>query len=979
MTGANCWQQRRTTLAVVLVVVGCILALPAATWAQAASITVTYPNGGENVFVASSQTVTWTSTGTIANVKIELSLNAGSSWATIVASTPNTGSYHTYPGNSPSTQCLIRISDVSNPAVFDVSDAVFTISGDSAEPNGTFATAATLPMGATDTLLFSDGDSDWYKFFVAEGAAGQDLKVRLKVISQYPVPPPANWRSDIDFALFDSAQHLVADTVSASDDETLYLHNPPSGWYYIHVPYCTTSYADGQNVARYAVTLETGTSFGLGYVTGRVVDSGGGDPIAAVSVGVAGPAEYWRFSSAFLTAADGTFTVAREPGTIRLIFYGADDMAYQPPVNVMSKRYPGDVSVTTGVTVDVGDIAMEIGAIVSGRVTDPNGAGLSMASVSASNPSGTVTTASVWTDANGYYTVVSVPPGGAVVRVSGGSYAPEFYDNQPSRGTATVLPTVSGGTLSGIDIQMGTGGTVSGNVRNLLGTGIAGISVRLYSVLDGTYSAATATSAATTGAFTFTRILPGDYKLYFYSANGAYVSEWHNDAATFATATPVTVTNGGSVSGIVAILANGAPEIAVTQGTTPLASGGTFDFGARVVATDTDTVFTISSAGTSNLVLSGLPLTIGGTDAGQFAVVAQPMSPVLPGGSTSFTIRFHPTSLGTKTAQVSIANNDADENPSVFILTGTGIADPPRTAGDFDGDGKSDILWRHAARGEVWEWPMDGTAPVSETLVRTVSDTDWEIRGLGDQTGDGKADILWRNKTTGQIYLWPMDGTTVLSETYVATVDLAYDIVGTGDYNGDGKSDMLWRHMTTGAVWIWLMNGTTPLSQVWVDTVDPAYAVVGSGDLNGDTKADIVWHHATAGEVWVWLMDGTTRLSQTWIGTVADVGYQIVGVADHTGDGKADILWHHATRGEVWIWPMNGTTVLSQSYVDTVADTGYQIVGSGDYNGDTKADILWHHATRGEVWVWLMDGVTKVSQTWVATVQEVGYQIVNVK
>jgi len=111
--------------------------------------------------------------------------------------------------------------------------------------------------------------------------------------------------------------------------------------------------------------------------------------------------------------------------------------------------------------------------------------------------------------------------------------------------------------------------------------------------------------------------------------------------------------------------------------------------------------------------------------------------------------------------------------------------------------------------------------------VRTVSDTDWEIRGLGDQNGDGMADVLWRNKTTGMIYVWPMDGTTVLSETYVATVDPAYDIVGTGDYNGDGKSDILWRHLTNGEVWIWLMNGATKVSETWVATVpEVGYQIV---------------------------------------------------------------------------------------------------------------------------------------------------------
>ena len=319
-------------------------------------------------------------------------------------------------------------------------------------------------------------------------------------------------------------------------------------------------------------------------------------------------------------------------------------------------------------------------------------------------------------------------------------------------------------------------------------------------------------------------------------------------------------------------------------------------------------------------------------------------------------------------------------NAAIVDGQGVGtITNDDGTRGDFTGDGKSDVLWRHVTRGEVWLWPMDGATRVSETYVRTVADTNWEIRGLGDQTGDGKADILWRNKTTGMIYFWPMDGSAPLDEIFVATVDPAYDIVGTGDYNGDGKSDILWRHLTNGEVWIWLMDGATPLSMVHVDTVDPSYVIKGSGDVDGDHKADIVWHHGTLGEVWVWLMNGTVKLSENYVATVPDVGYQIVGVADHTGDGKADILWHHATRGEVWVWLMNGATRLSQTWVATVPDVGYRIVGAGDYNGDSKADILWHYATRGEVWVWLMDGAVKLSENQVAAGPDVGYQVVKVK
>jgi len=334
------------------------------------------------------------------------------------------------------------------------------------------------------------------------------------------------------------------------------------------------------------------------------------------------------------------------------------------------------------------------------------------------------------------------------------------------------------------------------------------------------------------------------------------------------------------------------------------------------------------------------------------------------------------TPSGTKSMPVAVVDSLQRGGSTWVKLEVTAPVRPPM---DLNGDGKSDIVWRHATRGDVWLWPMDGPAKTGESYVQTVGDTGWAVRGLGDQNGDGHADVLWRHAPTGTLYLWTMDGSAILAETYVATIDPAYDIVGTGDYNGDGKSDILWRQLTNGEVWIWLMDGATPLSQMYVDTVDPAYAVVGSGDLNGDKKADIVWHHGTLGQVWVWLMNGTTRTSQTHIGTVPDVGYQIVGVADHTGDGKADVLWRHATRGEVWLWPMNGTALTAEQYVDAIADTGYRIVGNGDYDGNGKADILWHHATRGEVWVWLMNGATRLSQTWAGSVPEVAYQIIGVK
>ena len=400
-------------------------------------------------------------------------------------------------------------------------------------------------------------------------------------------------------------------------------------------------------------------------------------------------------------------------------------------------------------------------------------------------------------------------------------------------------------------------------------------------------------------------------------------------------------------------------------GQTPLAAYG---FGGAIAAAAVapdhgaaagGTVVTITGA----YFLQGATVTIGGVSATQVSVIS----------TTALIAVTGPHASGA--VDVVVTNPDATQATITGGFAYDGAAAPP-PRGDFTGDLKSDVVWRHATLGDVWLWPMNGETRTAETYVRTVSDTNWEIRGQGDQDGDGDADLLWRNKMTGEIYFWPMTGTIPDAEIYVGTVDPAYDIVGTGDFDGDRRSDILWRHTTNGEVWIWLMNGPVPLSQVWVDTVDPAYVVKGVGDLDANTKADIVWHHATQGEVWVWLMDGTTRLDQVWVGSVPDVGYQIAGVADVTGEGKADLVWHHATLGEVWIWTMNGASREAETWVGTVPDTNYQIAATGDYNGDTKADLLWRNVVNGEVWVWLMNGPVKLSETWVATVPDTGYQII---
>ena len=90
------------------------------------SLTIISPNGGENWFVGGNHDITWTSSGTSGTVKIEYSTDSGSTWTDIVTSTDDDGTYSWTVPNTPSDQCLIRVSDTDGDPS-DVSDTVFSI------------------------------------------------------------------------------------------------------------------------------------------------------------------------------------------------------------------------------------------------------------------------------------------------------------------------------------------------------------------------------------------------------------------------------------------------------------------------------------------------------------------------------------------------------------------------------------------------------------------------------------------------------------------------------------------------------------------------------------------------------------------------------------------------------------------------------------------------------------------------------------
>ncbi len=95
--------------------------------------------------------------------------------------------------------------------------------------------------------------------------------------------------------------------------------------------------------------------------------------------------------------------------------------------------------------------------------------------------------------------------------------------------------------------------------------------------------------------------------------------------------------------------------------------------------------------------------------------------------------------------------------------------------------------------------------------------------GIGDFNGDGKSDIVWRDGS-GNTAIWLMNGASVSSAAGLGTVPITWSIAQTGDYNGDGKSDLLWRD-TSGNTSVWFMNGTAVASTASLGNVPTNWTV----------------------------------------------------------------------------------------------------------------------------------------------------------
>lgn len=214
------------------------------------------------------------------------------------------------------------------------------------------------------------------------------------------------------------------------------------------------------------------------------------------------------------------------------------------------------------------DAAMVAAGEITGTVTAAEGgAPLENIKVCAYEIGGEFIVQCTSTGAIGEYAIPRLPQAEYTVDFYSlsGAYATQYWNDEPSLGTANKVAVSAGSVAGGIDAAMAPAGEIAGTVIEAVSEKpLENIKVCAYA--SGGGAAVQCTSTSTSGQYTISRLAAGEYTVGFFALSGEYVSQYWDDKALPSEATKVRVENGKATSGVNAVMTTGG-QITGTVGT----------------------------------------------------------------------------------------------------------------------------------------------------------------------------------------------------------------------------------------------------------------------------------------------------------------------------------------------------------------------------------------------------------------------------
>jgi trimeric autotransporter adhesin len=180
-----------------------------------------------------------------------------------------------------------------------------------------------------------------------------------------------------------------------------------------------------------------------------------------------------------------------------------------------------------------------------------------------------------------------------------------------------------------------------------------------------------------------------------------------------------TPTGGNGANGQM-IITYDVPEIVVLGNSISITDGDTMpsisdwtDFGSSGIGVGITRTFTIQNTSTTAPLSIGA-ITFSGIGAADYAVTTSPSALVPIGGSTTFVVTFTPSAGGVRSATLSMVNNDPDENPFDFAITGTGLV----IGSEMDVQGNATSIVDGDITPSITDWTDFTSTPVGNFITR---------------------------------------------------------------------------------------------------------------------------------------------------------------------------------------------------------------------------------------------------------------------
>ena len=278
---------------------------------------------------------------------------------------------------------------------------------------------------------------------------------------------------------------------------------------------------------------------------------------------------------------------------------------------------------------------------------------------------------------------------------------------------------------------------------------------------------------------------------------------------------------------------------------------------------------------------------------------------------------------------------------------------------DVSGDGTAD--WVEVRKGAgvagAWTGTEDGFRPRDSygAAEAVASNYQRSLYLSGDFNGDGRADLMEINRSRRIAFVWKAHGSAFSDKNSFGVVknlaeesDLAHYV--TGDFNGDENDDLLEVNRGQRTTRLWYSTGVefersegTPANDI-ARLFSNAHFF--AADFNGDKHDDLAEVNRKAGVVFVWLGGNRGLYNWGYYGLARNISREQVGVSymigDFEGDGRADIMEVNRSfgRGRIWSGGHGGFIDYFRSATGLLPPEAPGIHLLADCNGDGNTDLV---------------------------------------